>query len=49
MLNAENIDYVQSAINYHFKNQQLLVQAFIRKSFAQGEIVNCCGLKFESA
>ena len=35
MLNAENIDYVQSAINYHFKNQQLLVQAFIRKSFAQ--------------
>ena len=35
MLNADNIDYVQSAIDYHFKNTQLLVQAFIRKSFAQ--------------
>ena len=35
MMNAENIDYVQSAIDYHFKNTQLLVQAFIRKSFVQ--------------
>ena len=35
MLNRENIDYVQSAIGYHFKNERLLVQAFIRKSYSQ--------------
>lgn len=35
MLDMENFDYVQSAIGYHFKNEQLLVQAFIRKSFSQ--------------
>ena len=35
MLNREDIDYVQSIIDYHFKNDQLLVQAFIRKSFSQ--------------
>ena len=35
MLNPIDIDYVQSAINYHFGNKQLLMQAFIRKSFAQ--------------
>ena len=35
MLNQEDIDYVQSIIDYHFKNDQLLRQAFIRKSFSQ--------------
>ncbi len=35
MFDELNIDYVQSAIDYHFKNRQLLVQAFIRKSYAQ--------------
>ena len=35
MMNRENIDYVQSAIGYHFKNERLLVQAFIRKSYSQ--------------
>lgn len=35
MLDIVDRGYVQSAINYHFKNEQLLVQAFIRKSFAQ--------------
>lgn len=35
MLDMENFDYVQSAIGYHFKNEQLLVQAFIRKSYSQ--------------
>ena len=35
MMNRENLDYVQSAIGYHFKNEQLLVQAFIRKSYSQ--------------
>lgn len=35
MLNIVDRGYVQSAINYHFKNEQLLLQAFIRKSFAQ--------------
>ena len=35
MMNRENIDYVQSAIGYHFKNELLLVQAFIRKSYSQ--------------
>lgn len=35
MLNRENIDYVQNAIGYHFKNERLLVQAFIRKSYSQ--------------
>ena len=35
MLNRENIDYVQSAIGYHSKNERLLVQAFIRKSYSQ--------------
>lgn len=34
-MNTENIDYVQSAIGYHFKNERLLVQAFIRKSYSQ--------------
>ena len=34
-MNRENIDYVQSAIGYHFKNERLLVQAFIRKSYSQ--------------
>ena len=35
MLNIVDRGYVQSAINYHFKNEQLLLQAFIRKSFVQ--------------
>lgn len=34
-MNRENMDYVQSAIGYNFKNEQLLVQAFIRKSYSQ--------------
>lgn len=34
-MNIENLDYVQSAIGYHFKNIQLLRQAFTRKSYSQ--------------
>lgn len=34
-MNRENLDYVQSAIGYHFKNIRLLHQAFTRKSYSQ--------------
>ncbi len=33
-MNREDIDYVQSGINYYFKNLSLLVQAFTRKSYS---------------
>ena len=33
-MKKENLDYVQSAIGYHFKNEQLLEQAFVRKSYS---------------
>lgn len=33
-MNREDIDYVQSGINYHFKNLNLLNQAFTRKSYS---------------
>ena len=35
MIGKMDIDYVQSAIGYHFNNLRLLVQAFTRKSFSQ--------------
>ena len=34
-MNREDFDYVQSSIGYHFKNRQLLIQAFTRKSYSQ--------------
>lgn len=33
-MNREDSDYVQSGINYHFKNLRLLNQAFTRKSYS---------------
>lgn len=33
-MNREDIDYVQSSINYYFKNLNLLEQAFTRKSYS---------------
>lgn len=47
-MNRENLDYVQSAIGYHFKNIQLLRQAFTRKSYSQEhpEVLNNEVLEF---
>ena len=47
-MNIENLDYVQSAIGYHFKNIQLLRQAFTRKSYSQEhpEVLNNEVLEF---
>lgn len=33
-MNREELDYVQSSINYYFKNLKLLEQAFTRKSYS---------------
>ena len=34
-MNRQGIDFVQSSINYQFKNLQLLEQAFTRKSYSE--------------
>ena len=34
-MNRQDIDFVQSSINYQFKNLQLLEQAFTRKSYSE--------------
>ena len=34
-MNRQDIGFVQSSINYQFKNLQLLEQAFTRKSYSE--------------
>lgn len=34
-MNRQDIDFVQSSINYQFKNLQLLEQAFTRRSYSE--------------